>query len=149
MTKENYNNLENKAYEHYIMANLAFDISNEKDNIDDTTLYNASILNAYTCLHQICSYFAWKNDIDIEKAIRNPSKRKKGHHEKLIEAVNLYLKENDSNFEDEYKKFYYDLNELRKIRNQVFYSNRVYLKNDCKKLLNTMEKLYNYIRGKL
>ena len=32
MTKEKYNNLESKAYEHYIMANLAYDISNEKQS---------------------------------------------------------------------------------------------------------------------
>ena len=149
MTKEKYNNLESKAYEHYIMANLAFDISNEKDNTDGTTLYNASILNAYTCLHQICSYFAWKNDIDIDEIVKILKIKKMSHHIKLIKAVDLYLKENDSNFEDEYIHFLDDLDELRRKRNEVFYKNVIYNKIDCKKVLNTMEKLYNYIRGKL
>ena len=149
MTKENYNNLESKAYEHFIMANLALDISDEKDNINDTTLYNASILNAYTCLHQICSYFAWKNDIDIDEIVKILKIKKMSHHIKLIKAVDLYLKENDSNFEDEYKNFYFDIDELRRKRNKVFYGNKIYNKNDCKKVLEKMEKLYNYIRGKL
>ena len=109
--------------------------------IDDMTLYNASILNAYTCLHQICSYFAWKNDIEINNTA--------GHHQQLLKAVNKYLFENYDDLRKKCEGFYYNLNKIRVMRNEVAYQNEIFNKKDCREVLEMMEMNYNYIRSKL
>ena len=141
MTKENYNNLESKAYEHYMTANLTYDISNEKQSNSDITLYNASILNAYTCLHQICAYFAWKNDIEINNTA--------GHHKQLLRAVNKYLYMNYDDLAKKCKDFFDNGDKVRLMRNEVAYQNEIFNKKDCKEVLEIMEMNYNYIRSKL
>ena len=141
MTKENYNNLESKAYEHYMTANLTYDISYEKQSNSDITLYNASILNAYTCLHQICSYFAWKNGIEINNTA--------GHHQQLLKVINNYLFENYDDLKKKCKTFYYNHTKIRVMRNEVAYENEIFNKKDCKEVLEMMEMNYNYIRSKL
>ena len=139
MTKEKYNNLESKAYEHYTMAYLAYNTSNEKDN--DITLYNASILNAYTCLHQICAYFAWKNGIEISNTA--------GHHQQLLRAVNNYLFDNYDDLRINCEGYFKNSDKIRIMRNKVAYESKIYLEKDCKEVLNKMELIYNYIRSKL